>query len=153
MTDVLQTRLDDEYAKAIDAITAADLAPLIPHIERYGLGGDLDLVVRTARPNAKVQRRFLPAHVQGDILKAALRNAKAQDLVQNVLVGFYAEELGDDVENPSLDQLRDTSATVLARSSRPLVMLTLLGVVDRGEVAAEHAVTVLRESFDCDLTK
>ena len=152
MIDVPQQRVADEYAQILDAITAGDLAALIPEIERYGLGPDLDLVVRTARPNAKVQRRFLPAHVQGDILKAALRTAKAQDLVQNLLIGFYADVLGDAVEDPSLEQLRDSTAIVLARTSRALVMFTLLGVVDRGEVAAPHAVTILRESFGCDLT-
>lgn len=153
MTDVKHERLEAEFAQALGEVSAADLAALIPQIERFGLGADLDLIVRTARPGAKVQRRFLPAHAQGEILKAALRTARAQDLVQDVVVGMYADELGDAVTDPSFAQLTSATDVVLGRTSRALVKLTLLGVVYREEVAEAHAVAVLRDTFDCDLTR
>lgn len=152
MSEVLQERLVAEYHDALAAVSGADLAALVPHAERFGLGPDLDALVRTARPGAKVQRRFLPHHAQGDILRAALRTAKGQDVVQDIVVGLYAEELGDDVADPSLQQLADATAVVRTRIADSLVQLTLLGVVAREEVAAAHAVAVLREAFSCDLT-
>lgn len=152
MTEVSTDRAAAEYAQALADITAADLAVLIAEIEAFGLGGELDAIMRTARPGAKVQRRFLPANVQGDILRSALKTAKAQDLVQDVVVGLYAEELGDDVADPSLEQLATTTEKVLATTPTSLVKLTLLGVVYREEVAAPHAAVVLRERFACDLT-
>lgn len=153
MSEMQQARLDAEFTKAIDAITAADLAALVPQIERFGVGGELDAIVRTARPNAKVQRRFLPAAVQGEIFKAALRHGKAQELAQDVVIGLYAQELGDAVNDPTLDQLRTATDTLRTIIAPALLRLTLLGVVAREEVAAPHAVTVLRDSLDCDLTK
>lgn len=153
MSEDLKPRLDAEFAKAWGDVTSADLAAVIPYVERFGIGGELDAIVRTARPNAKVQRRFLPVHVQGDIFKAALRTAKARDLLQDVVVGLYAQELGDDVEDPTLAQLQSATQAVLAVAPASLVKLTLLGVVDRDEVAAPHALVVLRDAFDCDLTK
>ena len=153
MSEVKQDRLDAEFTQAISEVTGTDLAALIPFVEGFGLGGDLDTVIRTARPGAKVQRRFMPAHAQGEIFKAALRTVKAQDLVQDVVVGLFAEDLGDAVLEPTLEQLDSASKVVLGRVSRSLVKLTLLGVVYREEVAAVHAVTVLRDSFACDITK
>ncbi len=153
MSEVKQDRLDAEFTQAIGEVTGADLAALIPFVESFGLGGDLDTVIRTARPGAKVQRRFMPAHAQGEIFRAALRTVKAQDLVQDVVVGLFAEDLGDAVLEPTLEQLDSASKVVLGRVSRSLVKLTLLGVVYREEVAAVHAVTVLRDSFACDITK
>ncbi len=151
MTENSQERSEAEYARALEAVTAEDLAALIPYIEAFGLAGELEGVMRTARPGLKVQRRFLPAHVQGDILRAALRGPKGQDLVQDVVVGLYAEELGDDVADPSLEQLAAATQAVLAVAPRSLVALTLLGVVYRNEVAAPHAVVVLRDTFALDL--
>ena len=153
MAEVTRERIESEYVRALSDITSADLAALIPHIERFGLAGDLDLVIRTARPGAKVQRRFLPAHVQGDILKAGLRTAKAQELVQDAVVGLYHDELGDDVMDPSPEQLASATAAALGRVSQALVRLTLIGVVAREEVAAPHAIAVLRDALACDLTK
>ena len=153
MSEVKQDRLDAEFTQAISEVTSTDLAALIPFVEGFGLGGDLDTVIRTARPGAKVQRRFMPAHAQGEIFKAALRTVKAQDLVQDVVVGLFAEDLGDAVLEPTLEQLDSASKVVLGRVSRSLVKLTLLGVVYREEVAAVHAVTVLRDRFACDITR
>lgn len=144
--------IEEEFTKARDAITAADLTDLIPVIESFGLGSDLDVVIRTARPGAKVQRRFMPARVQADILRAALvRNPKAQEVVQDAVIGLYADHLGDDVTDPTLEQLRSTTDTVLGGTSEALVKFALLGVVARHEVAEPHAVVVLRERFGCDL--
>jgi hypothetical protein len=153
MSEVKQDRLDAEFTQAIGEVTAADLTSLIPFVEAFGLAGDLDTVIRTARPGAKVQRRFMPAHAQGEIFKAALRTFKAQDLVQDVVVGLFAEDLGDAVLEPTFEQLNGATNVVLGRLPRSLVKLTLLGVVYREEVAAPHAVTVLRDTFACDLTK
>lgn len=149
MSETERERIEGEYLQAASDVTAADLTTLVPHIERFGLGGELDAVVRTARPNAKVQRRFLPAHVQGDILKAAMRTPKALELVQDAVVGLYADEIGDDVMKPSLEQLAATTEVVLGQVSPTLVKLTLLGVVLRDEVAAPQAIAVLRERLDC----
>jgi hypothetical protein len=153
MSEVTQERLEAEFAQAMGEVTPTDLAALVPQIERFGLGGDLDTIVRTARPGAKVQRRFMPAHVQGSILKAALRTPKAQELVQDVVIGLYAHELAEAIEDPTLEQLADTTTVVLGTTARPLVKLALLGVVARDEVAKPHAITVLRDTFGCDLTK
>ncbi len=153
MSEVVLERLEAEFAQALDEITAADLAALVPHIERFGVTGDLDAIIRTARPGAKVQRRFMPLKVQGDIFRAALRTAKAQELVQDVVVGLYADELGDAVTDPTLEQLATTTDVVLRQTSRAVVKLTLLGVVYREELAASHAITVLRDTLNCDLTK
>lgn len=153
MSEVIEERLESEYAQALADVTPADLGALIPHIERFGLGGDLDTIVRTARPGAKVQRRFMPAHAQGAILKAALRTSKAQELVQDVVVGLYSDELGEAIADPTFEQLKATTDLVLGRTSRALVKLALLGVVFRDEVAKPHALAVLRDTLDCDLTK
>ncbi len=153
MSEVIEERLDAEYTRALAEVTPADLAALVPHIERFGLAGDLDAIVRTARPGAKVQRRFMPAHAQGAILKAALRTAKAQELLQDVVVGLYADELGEALEDPTLEQLTSATQVVLGRTCPALVRLALLGVVFRDEVAAPHAVVVLRGTFGCDVTK
>lgn len=153
MSEVLHDRLESEFVVALGEITSEDLAALVRHIERFGLGGDLDAIIRTARPGATVQRRFLPAHTQGTIFKAALRTEKAVDLVQDAIVGLYADELGEAVEDPSLEQLRAATDVVLGLVSAALVKLTLIGVVHREEVAAPHAVAVLREKFGVDLTK
>lgn len=153
MTDITPERIAEAYGQALSDVTAADLAALVPHIEEFGMGGELDVVIVTARPGAKVQRRFLPRHAQGDIFRAALRTAKAQDLVQDTIIGLYAEVLGEAVEDPSLEQLRDSTASVLQQAAAPLVIITLLGVVYRGDVAAPHAIAVLQERFGIDLTK
>lgn len=149
MTD--QRALETAYTDTLSAITANDLVALIPQIERFRATKDLDEVIRTARPSAKVQRRFMPLNVQGEIFKVGLRQAKAQSLVQDVVIGLYAEEIGDDVVDPSLAQLQAATKTVLAMVPRPLVQLTLLGVVVREEVATPHAITVLRETFGINL--
>lgn len=153
MSEALQERITDEYAQALNDTTAADLAALIKYIEHFGVGHELDAIIHTARPGARVQRRFLPVHTQGDIFKAALRTAKAQDLVQDVVVGLYADELGDDVADPSLAQLQSATDVVLGLVARGLVIITLLGVVYRDEVAKPHAIEVLKNSFGIDLTK
>lgn len=153
MSEAKLERIEAEFAKALEAVSATDLAALIPHIERYGLGGDLNTIFTTARPGAKVQRRFMPTHAQGTILKAALRTTKAQGVVQDVVIGMYAEELGDDVENPTLAQLQSATEVVQKLTSPALVKVALLGVVYREEVAEPHAIVVLRDQFDCDLTK
>lgn len=153
MTEALHERIEAEFIAALDEITAADLGALVRHIERFGLGGELDAVIRTARPGATVQRRFLPAHTQGTIFKAALRTEKAVDLLQDCVVGLYADELGDAVEDPTLAQLQEATDVVLGLTSAALVKLTLIGVVHREEVAAPHAIVVLRDAFACDLTK
>ena len=151
MTEITPERIADAYGKALADVTSPDLAALVPHIERFGMGGELDAVVITARPGAKVQRRFLPRHAQGDIFRAALRTAKAQDLVQDTVIGLYADVLGDAVEDPSLEQLREATTAVLEQVAAPLVVITLLGVVYRQDLAAPHAVVVLREQFAVDL--
>lgn len=153
MSEVLQDRLEAEIVATLDEITAADLEVLVGHIQRFGIGHELDALIRIARPGAKVQPRFLPAHVRADILKSALRTPKALELVQDVVVGLYADELGDAVNDPSLAELESGTTAVLAMVARPLVKLTLLGVVYRDEVAKAHAISVLREQFACDLTK
>lgn len=153
MSEAKQERLEQEFATSLEAITSADLEVLVGHIQRFGIGAELDAVIRIARPGAKVQPRFLPPHVKADILKAALRTPKALDLVQDAVVGLYADELGDDVMDPSLAQLQAGTEAVLGQVSKPLVMLTLIGVVAREEVAAPHAIAVLRDALGCDLTK
>lgn len=153
MANVNAERVETEFAQALDDITAGALAALVPVIEAYGLASELDTIVRTARPSSKVQRRFMPAALQGDIFRSALRTAKAQDLVQDIVVAFYADELGDDVADPSLDQLAKTSKSVASKIDPQLVKATLLGVVFRQEVAAPHAITVLKDQFGLDLTK
>lgn len=152
MTEISPERIADAYTTALAEVTGADLEALIPHIERFGIGHELDAVVITARPGAKVQRRFLPRHAQGDIFRAALRTAKAQDLVQDTVIGLYADVLGDAIEDPSLEQLRDATATVLEQAAAPLVVITLLGVVYREDLAAPHAIVVLHERFGIDLS-
>ncbi|MHB0929007.1 MAG: hypothetical protein ACYC3W_08795 [Candidatus Nanopelagicales bacterium] len=153
MAEVLQARLEAAFAQALSEVTPSDLEALIAQIEAFGLGGDLDTVVRTARPGAKVQRRFMPPHAQAAILKAALRTAKAQVLVQDVVIGLYAEELGDAIEDPTLEQLQAATSAVLGLASPALVKLALIAVIDRQEVAAPHAAVVLRDTLSCDLTQ
>jgi len=153
MSEVLHERLESEFVGALSQITPADLAVLVRHIERFGLGSDLDAIIRTARPGATVQRRFLPTHTQGTIFKAALRTEKAVNLVQDAVVGLYADELGEAVEDPTLEQLANATDVVLGLTSAALVKITLIGVVHREEVAAPHALVVLRDKFDCDLTR
>ena len=153
MSDIQQAKLEAEYAQTLADISVDDLVGLIPQIERFQATSDLDTVIRTARPNAKVQRRFLPIHIQGEIFKVGLRSAKAQNLIQDVVIGLYYDELGDAVADPSLEQLASGTEAVAKIVAAPLVKLTLLGVVARDEVAKPHAITVLRDQFDCDLTK
>ena len=146
-----QTALETAYADAIEAITVDDLVALIPQIERFRATADLDVVIKTARPNAKVQRRFLPAHVQGEIFKVGLRSAKGQNLVQDIVIGLYYDELGDAVADPTLEQLASASKAVVKIVSPAMVQLTLLGVIYRDDVAAPHAVTVLKDQFGISL--
>ena len=142
-----QSALDTAFAEALDAITIDDLVALIPQIERFQATKDLDDVIRTARPNAKVQRKFMPVQVQGEIFKAGLRHPKAQNLVQDIVIGLYYDELGDAVADPTLDQLATATTSVLKIVPKAMVQLTLLGVIYRAEVAKPHAITVLRDTF------
>ena len=153
MSETARERIEAEYDRSLEEISAADLTTLIPHILRFGLGRELESVIRTARPSAKVQSRFLPVTLQAEILKSALRNAKAQELVVDAVVGMYADDLGNDVADPTLEQLSSATAKALSVLPRSLVEFTLLGVVARDELAKPHAITVLRDTFACDLTR
>ena len=151
MTDVQPAKLEAAYAQALGAITIDDLVALIPQIERFRATADLDAVIKAARPGAKVQRKFLPLQVQGEIFKVGLRSAKGQNLVQDTVIGLYYDELGDAVADPTLEQLASATTQVMSIVSKAIVQLTLLGVVARDEVAKPHAITVLRDQFDCVL--
>lgn len=146
-----QAALEAAYADTLASITVEDLVALIPHIERFNATADLDAVIKNARPNAKVQRRFLPLQVQGEIFKVGLRSAKGQNLVQDVVIGLYHDQLGDAVMDPTLEQLVSATKTVLTIVPKAMVQLTLLGVVFRGDVAMPHAIEVLKKDFGISL--